>query len=90
MPSENNRTAFDRLVSGLSAQDRTEMLRRLNGEGLASVRLVGTEEETSEKNVSLHYKFQTLPFYQKFIIKAKFYSDCQKRCRRYERQKKYL
>ena len=71
MPSENNRTAFDRLVSGLSAQDRTEMLRRLNGEGLASVRLVETEDETSEKNVSLHYKFQTLPFYQKFIIKLR-------------------
>ncbi|WP_027728576.1 DUF5312 domain-containing protein [Treponema sp. C6A8] len=71
MPSENNRTAFDRLVTGLSAQDRNEMLRRINGEGLASVQLVETEDETTEKNMTLHLKFQTLPLIHKILIKIK-------------------
>ena len=71
MSLENNRTAFDRLVSGLSAQDRADMLRRINSEDMASVQLVETEDETAEKNISLHLKYQTLPLIHKVLIKIK-------------------
>lgn len=68
MIPDKNRNAFDNLVAGLSAQDRIDMLQRLNASGSNSVNLVETDDEIPEKNVSLHIKFQSLSFFYKFIL----------------------
>ena len=68
MIPDKNRNAFDNLVAGLSAQDRMDMLQRLNASGSNSVNLVETDDEIPEKNVSLHIKFQSLSFFYKFIL----------------------
>ena len=47
------------------------MLNRLSGEGMSSVQLVETEDETPEKNYSLHLKYQTQTFFYKLILKIR-------------------
>ena len=47
------------------------MLNRLSGEGMGSVQLVETEDETPEKNFSLHLKYQTQPFLYKLLLKIR-------------------
>ena len=68
MIPDRNRNAFDNLVAGLSAQDRAEMLHRLNASGSNTINLVDVDDEIPEKNVSLHLKYQSLPFFHKFIL----------------------
>lgn len=68
MIPDKNRNAFDNLVAGLSAQDRAEMLQRLNASGSNNINLVEIDDEIPEKNVSLHLKYQSLPFFHKFIL----------------------
>ena len=68
MIPDKNRNAFDNLVAGLSAQDRAEMLQRLNASGKNTINLVEVDDEIPEKNVSLHLKYQALPFFHKFIL----------------------
>lgn len=68
MIPDKNRNAFDNLVAGLSAQDRAEMLQRLNASGRNTINLVEVDDEIPEKNLSLHLKYQSLPFFHKFIL----------------------
>ena len=58
MIADKNRNAFDNLVAGLSAQDRMDMLQRLNASGSNSVNLV----ETDDKDCSWSYAY---PLYVK-------------------------
>ena len=68
MIPDRNRNAFDNLVAGLSAQDRAEMLQRLNSSGPKTINLIETDDEIPEKNLSLHLKYQALPFFHKFFL----------------------
>ena len=53
MPEDTNRTAFDRLVSGMSLEDRSQMLERINQGTASVVQFVETESQFPEKNLSL-------------------------------------
>jgi hypothetical protein len=68
MVPDKNRNAFDNLVAGLSAQDRAEMLQRLNSTGSNTINLVDIDDEIPEKAGSIHLKYQALPFFHKFIL----------------------
>ncbi len=65
MPEDTNRTAFDRLVSGMSLEDRSQMLERINQGTASVVQFVETESQFPEKNLSLHLRFkEESPFYR--------------------------
>ncbi|WP_338370801.1 DUF5312 family protein [Treponema bryantii] len=58
MTDEMNRSAFDKLVAGMDAVERSDMLEKINQSAVSVVQLVETEELYPEKNVSLHIRFK--------------------------------
>ena len=68
MPDESNRTAFDKLVAGMSLQDRSELLERINQGTASVVQFVETENQLPEKNLSLHLRFKEESFFYKILL----------------------
>ncbi len=68
MSEDNNRTAFDRLVAGMSLEDRSEMLGRINQGTASVVQFVETENQQPEKNISLHLRFREESFFYRFLL----------------------
>ena len=68
MPEDTNRTAFDRLVSGMSLNDRSEMLERINQGTASVVQFVETENQLPEKNLSLHLRFKEESVFYRFLL----------------------
>lgn len=68
MISDNKRNAFDKLVAGLSSQDRADMLRRLNNTDLETITLVENEDSIPDKSITLHIRYQNEGFFYKFLL----------------------
>lgn len=64
----NNSDAFDRLVSGLSTDDRRTMLNKINKSIAPSVKLVETEPDVVNQNVTLKIKFNNESIFYKLIL----------------------
>lgn len=62
-----NKSSFDKLVAGLNAEDRINMLKSINQGSMQRVPVV-EEIDTSDKNVTLTIKFQNESFLYKFYI----------------------
>lgn len=60
--------AFDKLVAGLSTEDRVNMLDRINKNSAPSVQFVETENDIPEKNMSLHLKFKNESVFYRFVL----------------------
>ena len=58
MADDFNRSAFDRLVAGMDAHERSNMLEKINQSSVSVVQLLETENQLPEKNVSLHLRFR--------------------------------
>lgn len=67
MAESDNKTTFDRLVSGLSAEDRSIMLQKINHNSTPSVQLVDNNIYT-ENDSTLHLKFVNESFFYKIIL----------------------
>lgn len=68
MADGDNKTSFDRLVAGLSSEDRLSMLDRINQSSIQSVQLVTDVGEVAEKYDSLETKLQGETFLYKIIL----------------------
>ena len=78
MPDESNRTAFDKLVAGMSLQDRSELLERINPGTASVVQFVETENQLPEKYLSLHLRFKEESFFYKILGKFAKQTMCRK------------
>ncbi len=68
MIDDGNKSAFDRLVAGMSAEARGEMLEKINQLSVPVVQFVETENQLPERNISLHLRFkEESPFYRFFL-----------------------
>jgi len=67
MVESDSKSAFDRLVAGLNAEDRLAMLNRINQSGTPQVQL-SAEEAESESVVSLKKKLQGESVIYKFFL----------------------
>lgn len=68
MGSANEKSSFDKLVAGLSADERTTMLRNINKNASPSVLLDESGNKVQEKNISLHLKFKGESVFYRFIL----------------------
>ena len=68
MYTKENRGAFDRLVEGLSSDDRIEMLRKLKLSAAPSVQFVETEKYADEENVTLRLKYKSESIFYRIYL----------------------
>lgn len=68
MQNGDKKGAFDRLVAGLSSEDRSNMLERINKTSTPSVQFIETENQENEKNYSLHLRYKDESLFYKFIV----------------------
>lgn len=68
MGSANEKSSFDKLVAGLSTDERTTMLRNINKNASPSVLLDESGNKVQEKNISLHLKFKGESVFYRFIL----------------------
>ena len=68
MIKDDNRSSFDRLVAGLSSEDRAEMLNRINQTGDNKIQIVADRGEADEKHVSLQSKLATESIIYRFFL----------------------
>ena len=68
MTDEMNRSAFDKLVAGMDAVERSDMLEKINQSSVSVVQLVETENQLPEKNVSLHIRFRGESALYRFLL----------------------
>lgn len=68
MGSANEKSSFDKLVAGLSTDERTTMLRNINKNASPSVLLDESGNKVQEKNISLHIKFKGESVFYRFIL----------------------
>ena len=67
--SENlKKDAFDRLVAGLSSEDRAEMLYNINKNLSPTVELVENEPADSSANITLRTKYAQESFFYRLIL----------------------
>lgn len=67
--SENlKRDAFDKLVAGLSSEDRINMLNSINKNASPAVTFTENEIRENGKNYSLHLKYSEESFFYRFIL----------------------
>ncbi len=65
---DGNRSAFDKLVAGMSSEDRSVMLEKINQSSVPVVQFVETENQYPEKNLSLHLRLKEESFLYKFLL----------------------
>lgn len=60
--------SFDKLVAGLTTEDRVSMLDRINKNSAPTVQFIETENQTPEKNLSLHLRFKEESIFYKIVL----------------------
>lgn len=60
--------SFDKLVAGLSSEDRVNMLDRINKNSAPSVQFIETENDVPEKNMSLHLRYKNESILYKIML----------------------
>lgn len=68
MEEGNNKGSFERLVAGLSSEDRLAMLNSINHNSEENIQFVNTYEEKLEPDTTLHVKLQNESFLYKFFL----------------------
>ncbi len=68
MQKDDNRTAFDRLVAGMTSEERSSMLEKINQDSVSVVQFIETENQVSEKSLSLHLRFKEESFFYRFFL----------------------
>ena len=68
MSESLKKDAFDRLVAGLSSEDRAEMLYNINKNLSPTVELTENSTTDSSANVSLHTKYAQESFFYRLIL----------------------
>ena len=68
MADNLNRSAFDKLVAGMDASERSDMLEKINQSSVSVIQLVETENQYPEKNISLHLRFKEESAFYKFLL----------------------
>lgn len=68
MQNEDKKGAFDKLVAGLSSEDRNNMLDRINKTSAPSVQFIETENQDTEKNVTLLLRYKDESLFYKFFV----------------------
>lgn len=68
MFDSDNRDTFDRLVSDLNADERHEMLGRINKNSPETVQFVTTEDNNSEPKISLQARLNKESFFYRFFL----------------------
>ena len=63
MQKDDNRTAFDRLVAGMTSEERSSMLEKINQDSVSVVQFIETENQVPEKSLSLHLRFKEESFF---------------------------
>ena len=63
-----NRSAFDKLVAGMDAAERSDMLEKINQSSVSVVQLVETENQLPDKNLSLHLRFREESAFYRFLL----------------------
>ncbi|MCR5189103.1 MAG: DUF5312 domain-containing protein [Treponema sp.] len=63
-----NRGTFDKLVSGLSLEDRASMLENINKTAAPAVQLVETEDPLAGKNITLRLRLRNESIFYKIIL----------------------
>jgi len=68
MIESDNSSGFDKLVAGLSASDRRMMLSSINKNVAPSVRLVETEQNPANQDITLRIKYENESLFYKIIL----------------------
>ncbi len=68
MYEENKKGAFDKLVAGLSSEDRMVMLDHINKTSAPAVQFTETEDQTQEKNLTLRLRFKEETLFYRLIL----------------------
>ena len=68
MQKDDNRTAFDRLVAGMTSEERSSMLEKINQDSVSVVQFIETENQVPEKTLSLHLRFKEESFFYRFFL----------------------
>ena len=68
MTDDLNRSAFDRLVAGMDAGERSNMLEKINQSSVSVVQLIETENESTDKNITLHIRFKEESGFYRFFL----------------------
>lgn len=68
MYEDNKKGAFDKLVAGLTSEDRMVMLDHINKTTAPSVQFTETEDLSQEKNLSLHLRFKQETLFYRIIL----------------------
>ena len=68
MQKDDNRTAFDRLVAGMTSEERSSMLEKINQDSVSVVQFIETENQVPEKSLSLHLRFKEEAFFYRFFL----------------------
>ncbi len=71
MADELRKGAFDKLVAGLSEDDRTSMLQRISKQGQQTVQFTETPDNISQKNVTLTLRLKKESAFYRFILKLR-------------------
>lgn len=64
----SNRGAFDKLVAGLSMEDRASMLERINKTSAPAVQFIETEDTAPEKNITLRLRLKQESLFYKILL----------------------
>ena len=68
MGNESKRSTFDKLVAGLSTEDRLIMLSNLSKDSAPAVQFVESDEPAPEKNYTLRLRYREESVFYKFIL----------------------
>ena len=68
MADELNRSAFDKLVAGMDANERSNMLEKINQSSISVVQLVETENPFPDKNLTLHLRYREESALYRFFV----------------------
>ena len=68
MTDEMNRSAFDKLVAGMDAAERSDMLEKINQSSVSVVQLTETENQITDKNLTLHIRFREESALYRFFL----------------------
>ena len=68
MADNLNRSAFDKLVAGMDSAERNDMLEKLNQTSVSVIQLVDTDNQYTDKSVSLHIRFKEESAFYRFLL----------------------
>lgn len=68
MQDSQKKGAFDKLVAGLTSEDRVNMLENINRTTAPTVQFVESEEQIPEKNITLRLRYKQESLFYKLIL----------------------